>query len=192
MFFKKNSNNPRFILLNKIPNNNSKILEIAVGTAENIILLAKNKSNVNIIGIDLSEEMLEIAKWKIKNENIQNIELLKMDAVNLLFGNGIFDYIIISLLLHEVPEEIGNKILKECLKKLKAEGKIYVLEWEEPKKIIQKITFLLIKIFEPKWYKQFMKKDLHEYFLKNGFKINTTEYGDYSKVIELVSSANCI
>jgi ubiquinone/menaquinone biosynthesis C-methylase UbiE len=192
MFFKKNSNNPRFILLNKIPNINSKVLEIAIGTAENSILLAKNKSNINIIGIDLSEEMLEIAKWKTKRENIQNIDLLKMDAVNLSFDNGVFDYIIISLLLHEVSEEIGNKILKECLSKLKTEGKIYVLEWEEPTKMIQKIAFSLIKLFEPKYYNEFMKHDLEKYFDKNGLKIESIEYGDYSKVIELVSSANCI
>jgi demethylmenaquinone methyltransferase/2-methoxy-6-polyprenyl-1,4-benzoquinol methylase len=189
IYFRKKCNNPRYILLDKIMNNDSKILEIVIGTAENSILLAKHKSKINIIGIDLSEDMLEIAKNKTKKENIVNIDLIKMDAMNMKFDNETFDFIIISLLLHEIPENIANKILNECIRILKSDGKIYVLEWEEPNKIIKKIIFSIIKVFEPKWYKQFMKKDLSIYFMENNLKINSIEYGDYSKVIELIKSA---
>jgi demethylmenaquinone methyltransferase/2-methoxy-6-polyprenyl-1,4-benzoquinol methylase len=188
IYFKNNSRNPRYILTNKIPNNDSKILEIAVGTAENIILLAKLKPKNHIIGIDLSEDMLEIARNNILKEKIQNIELIKMDGMNIKFDSKTFDFIIISLLLHEISENIANKILDECIKILKPNGKLYVLEWEEPKKIIQKIIFLIIKLFEPKEYKMFMKKDLNKYFLNNDFTINDIEYGNYSKVIELEKS----
>jgi demethylmenaquinone methyltransferase/2-methoxy-6-polyprenyl-1,4-benzoquinol methylase len=194
IYFKNNCNNPRFILTNKISNKNSKLLEIAIGTAENSILLAKQKSNIKIIGIDLSKEMLEIAQNKIKNEKIENIELIKMDAMNMAFDKETFDFIIISLLLHEIPENIANKILNECIKILKLDGKLYIIEWEEPKKINQKIKFSLIKLMEPfanKEFKIFMKKDLNKYFLKNGFEIKSIEYGDYSKVIELIKSATC-
>ena len=75
--FKKNDNNPRFILSKKIKNNVSKLIEIAIGTAENSILLAKQNPKINIVGIDLSMEVLEIAKNRIYNENIANIELKK-------------------------------------------------------------------------------------------------------------------
>jgi ubiquinone/menaquinone biosynthesis C-methylase UbiE len=37
------------------------LLEIATGTAENIILIGENKPNLNIIGIDISADMLKIA-----------------------------------------------------------------------------------------------------------------------------------
>jgi len=47
IFFKNNCNNLRYILLNKIPNNDLKLLEIAVGTGENSILIAKNKYHRN-------------------------------------------------------------------------------------------------------------------------------------------------
>ena len=195
IYFKNNCNNPRFILLNKIPNTASKLLEIAVGTAENSILIAKKKTNINIVGIDLSKEMLEIAQSRVKREKIKNIELIKMDALNMVFENETFDFIIISLLLHEIPENITNKILNECTKILKSEGKLYIIEWEQPKKAIQKIKFSIIKFLEPfanKEFKIFMKKDLGKYFLKNGFEIKSVEYGDYSKVIELIKCATCI
>ena len=189
IYFKNKCNSPRYILANKIENSDYKILEIAVGTAENCIILARNKPKLNIIGIDMSEQMLNIAKNNIKNENISNIELLKMNGLNMSFIKETFDYIIISLLLHEIPEEISDKILSGCRKILKNNGKIYILEWEYPKKIIQKIVFLTIKLFEPKEFKLFMEKDLNKYFNKNGFQIRDVEYGDYSKVIELVKCA---
>jgi ubiquinone/menaquinone biosynthesis C-methylase UbiE len=190
IYFRKN--NPRTILINKIPNNDYKLLEIAIGTAENSILLAKNNPKLKIIGIDLSDEMLKIAQNNINKNNIMNIELKKMDGANMKFDNGTFDFIIISLLLHELLEDISNKILKECIDVLNNNGKMYILEWEYPKKIIQKILFSVINLLEPianREFKQFMKKDLNIYFNKNGFQIKNIDYGNYTKIIELEKCA---
>ena len=191
VFFRDNSNNPRNLILKKIPNENKKILEIATGTAMNSILVAKNRPKVTIVGVDLSEEMLDIAKNNIKRYGIQNIEFVKMDGEKMTFENETFDYIIISLLLHELREDTANNILKECFKILKQNGKIFILEWEEPKKNVQKVLFSIIKLLEPKEYKIFMKKDLNKYFAMNRLQITEIEYGDYSKVIELIKSPNC-
>jgi demethylmenaquinone methyltransferase/2-methoxy-6-polyprenyl-1,4-benzoquinol methylase len=174
--------------MEKIPADYKKVLEIAVGTAENSILLAKNKPNVHITGIDISESMLNIARNIINKESLKNITLIKMDASNMIFENASFDVIIISLLLHELTENTANKILQQCLHVLKNDGKIFILEWEYPKKILQKVLFSVINLLEPlenKEYKQFMKKDLHLYFNQNGLRINNIDYGDYTKIIEL-------
>ena len=188
IYFRKKIRNPRYMLINKISNNNLRILEIAVGTAKNSVLLAKYKHNLKITGIDLSKEMLDIARKDIEKNNISNIELLKMDAANMTFGNETFDVIIVSLLLHEMPEDVSRKVLNECLRVLKNNGKIYVLEWEKPKKIFEKILFLGVTIFEPREFKIFMEKDLNLYFSKKGLQIIDIEYGDYSKVIELLKA----
>jgi demethylmenaquinone methyltransferase/2-methoxy-6-polyprenyl-1,4-benzoquinol methylase len=181
-------NNPRTILMQKIPDDCNTVLEIAVGTAENSILLAKNKPNVHITGIDISEHMLNIARNGINKENLKNIALINMDASNMSFEKTSFDVIIISLLLHELSEGLADKILTQCLHVLKNDGKIFVLEWEYPKKFIQKIFFSVINLLEPlenREYKQFMKKDLNVYFNKNGFQIKNIDYGDYTKIIQL-------
>jgi hypothetical protein len=49
--------------------------------------------------------------------------------------------------------------------------------------------FFTIKLLEPKEFKYFIKKDLEKYFNKNGYKVKSIEYGDYSKVIELLKNA---
>jgi demethylmenaquinone methyltransferase/2-methoxy-6-polyprenyl-1,4-benzoquinol methylase len=176
------------MLMKKIPDDCKTVLEIAVGTAENSILLAKNKPNLNITGIDISESMLDIARNNIDKENLKNIELINMDASHMMFEHASVDVIIISLLLHELTEVTANKILKQCLNVLKHNGKILILEWEYPKKIMQKILFSVINLLEllaNKEYKQFMKKDFNLYFNQNGLRINNIDYGDYTKIIEL-------
>lgn len=62
----KNNSSQKFLLdtSKKYLNKNSKVLELGCGTAEN--LLAFNK-NYNISGIDISGEMIKIAKKKIPN-----------------------------------------------------------------------------------------------------------------------------
>jgi demethylmenaquinone methyltransferase/2-methoxy-6-polyprenyl-1,4-benzoquinol methylase len=192
VYFRNKNDNPRYILMNKFQNNNANLLDIAIGTAENSILIAKQNPKINIFGIDLSDEMLEIAKSKIEKHDVKNIKLIKMNGSNMSFNNEMFEYIIISLLFHELPEDISNKILNECKRVLKKDGKIYVLEWEKPKCFLKKVLFYITELSEPKEYKIFMGKDLNNYFLKNGFKINSIEYGNYSKVMELVKSEPAI
>ena len=190
--FRKNQNNPRYILSSKIQNNSLKVLEIAIGTAKDCILLAKEKQNLEIIGIDFSKEILEIAKKNITKAGIQNIELVEMNIYYMGFEKETFDIIIISFLLHESIEVISNIILMGCERVLKKNGKLYVIEWDRPKKTIGKIIFGILKVMESKEFKEFMKKDMNEYFKRNGFKVKSIEYGEYSKVIELVKSANVI
>jgi demethylmenaquinone methyltransferase/2-methoxy-6-polyprenyl-1,4-benzoquinol methylase len=185
VFFKDNGKNPRKILLSKIPNEDINVLEIAVGTAQNCILLAKNREKIDITGIDLSDDMLGIARKSIKKKNINNISLVKMNAENMSFDNEKYDVIIVSLLLHELSTELGSKILLECKRVLKKTGKIYVIEWEKPKRVLQKIKFLSIDLFEPKEYKVFMKLDFQKYISNVGLKIVSIEYGDYTKVVEI-------
>lgn len=186
IYFKNNSFNPRKILLNKIPNNDINLLEIAIGTGKNSILLAKNRPKLNIVGIDISQEMLKIAQNNLEKEKISNVEVINMNATNMAFKYETFDVIVISLLFHELKSDVANKILEECKKILKSDGKILLLEWEEPKKLFQKLMFLLIKLSEPKEFKEFIKKDLDNYFNENGFQIKSIEYGDYSKVVEII------
>ena len=54
-------------VINKINNNPKKILDIATGTADVAILAAKY-TNAKIIGVDISEKMIDIGNKKIKKK----------------------------------------------------------------------------------------------------------------------------
>lgn len=60
------------------------IVDIATGTGDVAISMAKQIPNTQIVGIDLSEQMLKVAQQKIEHLGIKsNIRLLCEDAENL-------------------------------------------------------------------------------------------------------------
>jgi len=140
-YFNRKETNPRYGILDFISDEKLKVLEVCIGTAENSIIIAENRPNTEIVGIDLSKEMLAIAEKKIEKKGIKNIKTSVMDATNMNFDNNSFDMVIISLVLHEVDESIRYKMIKEAGRVLKNKGKIIVLEWDKPKKTYSK-TFI--------------------------------------------------
>ena len=63
------------------------ILDIATGTADIAIELS-NINNSKIIGLDISEKMLEVGRKKILNKNLNDkISLISGDAENLSFDD---------------------------------------------------------------------------------------------------------
>lgn len=100
-----------------------KVLFIGVGTGEDFKFLPKG---VQVTGIDITDEMLEVARKKADTLNLQNINILNMDAMNLSFEDEEFDYVVLNLILSVVPD--GNKCLKEAYRVLKPNGKIAIFD----------------------------------------------------------------
>ncbi len=173
IYFKNNDANPRKALYDYINQQDRKILDICTGTAANAIVVANLKRDAEIIGIDISKEMLNIAAKKVKKNGIENIKLYQMDTV------------LISLVLHEIPEELAEKILLEAKRVLKPKGRLLVIEWEEPQNLLKRILFYLIRKLEPKGFEQFLKIDSKGYFEKYGLQILEIKHCDYTKVINL-------
>ena len=157
IYFKNNDANPRKALYDYINQQDRKILDICTGTAANAIAVANLKRDAEIIGIDISKEMLNIAAKKVKKNGIDNIKLYQMDATDTKFKSKTFDTVLISLVLHEIPEELAEKILLEAKRVLKPEGRLLVIEWEEPQNLLKRILFYLIRKLEPKGFEQFLK-----------------------------------
>jgi len=100
-----------------------KVLFIGVGTGEDFKFLPKG---VQVTGIDITDEMLEVARKKADILNLGNVNILNMDAMNLSFEDEEFDYVVLNLILSVVPD--GNKCLKEAYRVLKPNGKIAIFD----------------------------------------------------------------
>lgn len=96
-----------------------------------------------------------------------------------------FDKILLSLVLHEIDEDLAGSIIVEAERVLKDYGEIIITEWERSKKWFNKIIFLPIEVLEPKPYKSFINKDLKTYFEKYGLTVKSEKHCDYSKVLIL-------
>ena len=72
------------------------ILDIATGTGDLAIMLAKTKAN-KIVGLDLSPGMLEVGKKKVTEKNLDDrIEMVLGDSEKLPFSDNHFDAITVG------------------------------------------------------------------------------------------------
>jgi demethylmenaquinone methyltransferase/2-methoxy-6-polyprenyl-1,4-benzoquinol methylase len=108
------------------------ILDIATGTGDFAIAAARIK-NAKVIGIDISQGMLEVGQKKLEKRDLtETIELLKADSENLPFDNDKFDAAIVGFGVRNF--ENLKKGLTEINRVLKPGGVFYVLEFSKPVK----------------------------------------------------------
>lgn len=184
VYFRDYENSPRKAVFESI-GNTEKVLDLCTGTATNALKIAELKPLSEVIGIDLSKDMLKIAQGKAERSKVPNIKLYHMDATNMRFHDKFFDKILLSLVLHEVEEDLAEKILAEAKRVLKDDGEIIVTEWEKSRKLFCRAVFLPIEFLEPKPFKSFIKKDLYRYFERYGLKVVSEVHCDYSRVLNL-------
>ena len=101
------------------------------------------------------------------------------------FKDSCFDKVSIALVLHEIDEELSDKLILEAKRVLKDDGEIIITEWEPSKVWWRRILFVPIALLEPKPYKDFIKKDLDKYFRKFGLEVVETKHCDYTKVLRV-------
>ena len=74
-----------------------RILDIATGTGDLAIRLAKSLKPESVVGVDLSEQMLAIGQEKVKKEGLAGIvSLSPEDCMHLPFENEIFDCVTVA------------------------------------------------------------------------------------------------
>ena len=125
------------------------ILDVATGTADMAILASKLLEANKIVGIDISEGMLEIGKKKIEKLGLQpRIKLLKGDSETILFDNNSFDAVTVAFGVRNFQDlELG---LSEIKRVLRPGGKLIVLECTKPKlPVIKNFYNLYLKVIAP-------------------------------------------
>ena len=94
------------------------ILDVATGTGDLAFAAYKKLKPDKIIGLDLSNGMLEVGRKKIKNKKLQDkLEFVKGDSENLPFNDNFFDSVMVSFGVRNF--ENLNMGLKEIFRVLK-------------------------------------------------------------------------
>jgi demethylmenaquinone methyltransferase/2-methoxy-6-polyprenyl-1,4-benzoquinol methylase len=107
------------------------ILDIATGTAD-LAIEALSLKPEKIIGVDISEGMLEAGRKKLRKLRLTDkIELRSGDSENLNFPDDHFDAVMVSFGVRNF--ENLEKGLGEIFRVLKPGGKLMVLEFSKPK-----------------------------------------------------------
>ncbi|MCH2084129.1 MAG: bifunctional demethylmenaquinone methyltransferase/2-methoxy-6-polyprenyl-1,4-benzoquinol methylase UbiE [Saprospiraceae bacterium] len=107
------------------------ILDVATGTADLAIETAKQLNPEKIVGVDISTQMLDIGRTKLKKKSLdQLITLEEGDSENLPFEDNTFDAITVAFGVRNF--EHLEKGLKEMHRVLKPNGQLVVLEFSRP------------------------------------------------------------
>ena len=160
------------LVANKNPES---VLDIATGTGDLAINLTQSSAK-KIIGLDISEGMLDVGRKKINAKKLNNtIEMVVGDSENLPFDDNSFDAITIAFGVRNFEHlEVG---LKEILRVLKSNGTFVVLETSVPTRFpFRQGYFLYTKILLPTIGKLFSRdKQAYSYLSSSAAKF---PYGD--------------
>lgn len=108
------------------------ILDIATGTGD-FAIEALTLNPDKVIGVDISEGMLNVGKEKLKRKRLEDkIELRMGDSEKLLFDDNKFDAVIVSFGVRNF--ENLEKGLADMYRVLKPGGKTVILEFSRPSK----------------------------------------------------------
>ncbi len=111
----------------------SHLLDIASGTGEPAIPAARLVGATGrVVGTDLSDEMLAVARDKASENKLNNIEFHCMDAELLDFAPASFDAVTLRWGLMFMPEP--EACLAAAYKALKPDGRISLACWAAPQK----------------------------------------------------------
>jgi len=124
---------------------NAKILDIAAGTADLTLALAKEKKNYEIFHTDINYSMLKEGKKKLINSgNI--LPSIVCDAESLPFPNNYFDCVTLGFGLRNMTQK--DKALSEIYRVLCPGGKLIILEfskvWRPLSKLYDAFSFNIV------------------------------------------------
>lgn len=103
------------------PTSNDYILDVATGTGAVALMLAEQGARVK--GIDLSEDMLQVAESK---NSFDHLQFMQADACKLPFSDNQFSISTTSFALHDMPLDIRNQALQE-MKRVTQPGGLLLL-----------------------------------------------------------------
>ncbi len=173
----------RFLFDNYL-NPKEKVLDLGCGNGRYFEFF--KEKNVDYLGVDNSEKLIEIAKNKYPSGRFQT-----EDALSLSFPNEFFDKVYSIAVLHHIPsKKLRLRFLKEARRVLKLKGQLILTVWKchRPKELYLLFKYTILKIFRKskldwkdifkpwgkkiaRYYHCFSEKELRDLIEKSGFNL---------------------
>jgi len=122
------------------PMGNERILDVATGTGDVVIEVAKRNLSVQIFGIDFSQRMLDLGRIKIARNGYNQAVSLQIGSGECLpFADESFDGVICAFGIRNFGDaQLG---LREFFRVLKPGGRVIVLEFSIPQNQFLKTAY---------------------------------------------------
>jgi demethylmenaquinone methyltransferase / 2-methoxy-6-polyprenyl-1,4-benzoquinol methylase len=166
------------------------LLDVATGTADVALMAHKLLKPKQIVGIDISTEMLKIGVEKVKKAGLEGqITLETGDAEAIKFTDNTFDAVTVAYGVRNFQDL--EKGMTELLRVLKPNSKLVVLEFSKPKKKLpHRLYNLYMGIVAPKMVSVLSKnKKAYEYLNSSVNAFPEREH--FVAVLNKVGFKNC-
>ncbi len=107
-----------------------KALDVCCGTGDQVFYYSKE--GIIAFGIDSDPNMIRLAENDKRRENNKNVSFQIADAAKLPFEDNFFDYVSISLALHEKERDVRNKVISEIKRVAKKDGSMIFVDFQIP------------------------------------------------------------
>ena len=178
------------------PSINEKILDVGCGSGEQVIPFAKETKNKSeIIGIDVSKKLLNLAKKEAEEKGVK-IKLLRHDANNNLpFDDEYFDAVTCCFTIYHIKKRLN--LINEFYRTLKPGGRLLITgpDPENNQEMFDFFKEVNIKISQmPRdLFKNEIGNNLEKKFSKEKYSVfknkvnfpSTTDFVSYIKMTQL-------
>lgn len=118
------------------------MLDVATGTGDFAILAARMLKPTSLLGVDISEGMMAVAREKVKAAGLNDIiAFQKEDCLGLTFNDNTFDAITVAYGIRNFEDL--DKGLREMHRVLRPGGRLVVIELTSPVRFPMKQLFYL-------------------------------------------------
>ena len=112
--------------------NGDMVLDVGCGTGTMTRLMKTRVPQASVIGIDLDEQALAIARKKADDEGV-NITYIKGSAARLPIADRTVDLVTSTLVFHHLPGSVKVLALQEIRRVLKPAGRFVLSDFGKPK-----------------------------------------------------------
>lgn len=158
------------------------ILDVACGTGELERLLSMENPHQQIVGIDLSDQMLSQARRKL--QGFPTIHFQQATVRSLPFPDQSFDVVVSANSFHFFDDPLA--CLNEMQRVLKPEGQLILLDWCRDAWFCQLCDFVL-KWFDPAHKQCYTQRELHDLLVSAQFQIEQSTQVRLTLIWELMA-----
>ena len=146
-----------------------KIIDFGAGSGYNEYFMKDYLSaEGEILALDIGEEMIK--QFRNKFDGRENIKIKNQRIDQILPYEEEFDKVLISFVLHGLPQESREKTIENALKVLKTGGEFFVFDYgETPFEDMPFYFRIPFSAIECEYAYDFLERDWNEILLQNGF-----------------------
>lgn len=132
------------------------VLDLGCGTGEFEQLVLNKYPNQQMVGVDISQKMLEIAQHKC--QAYPNVAFRTASALALLFQEHNFDVIVSANAFHYFDDP--QAALKEMRRVLKPNGSVVILDWCKDY-LLCRLCDVLLRFVDPAHQQCYTQQEFH-------------------------------